>query len=123
MKKLSITLASLLLVAGLVAASPQRGGKSCASNGGGKETTLIGFISDSSCGLKHMDGMSDERACAIMCVEGGGKFILADRARRMIYQLDQAGQEKAREFAGRQVKVTGRLTGKTVRVTSIEAAS
>ncbi|HEY2975573.1 MAG TPA: hypothetical protein VGJ48_23870 [Pyrinomonadaceae bacterium] len=32
-------------------------------------------------------------------------------------------QEKAREFAGQKVKITGRVTGKTIRVTAIEAAT
>jgi hypothetical protein len=39
------------------------------------------------------------------------------------YRLDKAGQQKARDFAGQKVKVTGRVVGKTIRVTGIEAAS
>lgn len=35
----------------------------------------------------------------------------------------EAGQEKAREFAGQEVKITGRITGKTIRVTTIEATT
>jgi hypothetical protein len=31
--------------------------------------------------------------------------------------------EKAREFAGQKVKITGRITGKTIRVTTIETAT
>jgi len=50
------------------------------------------------------------------------KFVLADRGHKRVYQLDKTGQEKAREFAGQKVKVTGRVMGKTIRVTSIEAA-
>jgi hypothetical protein len=83
--------------------------------------TVMGYISDSSCGLQHMAGM-DEKDCTLMCVKNG-KFVLADRDRKVVYQLDRAGQEKAREFAGQKVKITGRITGKTIRVTTIEAAT
>ena len=83
--------------------------------------TLIGYISDSSCGLQHMAGMN-EKDCTLMCVKNG-KFVLADRDQKVVYQLDRAGQEKAREFAGQKVKITGRVTGKTIRVTAIEAVT
>ena len=45
------------------------------------------------------------------------------RDHKQVYQLDASGQEKAREFAGQKVKVTGRVTGKTIHVTAIEATS
>ncbi len=35
----------------------------------------------------------------------------------------KTGQEKAREFAGQKVKITGRVSGKTIRVSSIETAA
>jgi hypothetical protein len=82
---------------------------------------VVGYISDSSCGLQHMAGM-DEKDCTLMCVKKG-KFVLADRDHKVVYQLDRAGQEKAREFAGQKVKITGRIAGKSIRVTTIEAAS
>jgi Protein of unknown function (DUF5818) len=85
------------------------------------EKTLIGYVSDNHCGLKHMAGMGDDKSCTLMCVKDG-KFVLADRDHKRVYQLDKTGQEKAREFAGQRVKVTGRLSGKTIKVTTIEAA-
>jgi hypothetical protein len=88
-----------------------------------KESTVVGFISDSHCGLKHMDGMGDEKACTLKCVEGGGQFVLADREGKVVYTLDKDGQNKAKEYAGQKVKVTGHVTGKSIHVTSIEAAS
>ena len=83
--------------------------------------TVIGYISDSSCGLQHMEGMN-EKDCTLMCAKNG-KFVLADRDNKVVYQLDRVGQEKAPEFAGQKVKVTGRISGKTIRVTAIEAAT
>ena len=85
------------------------------------DRTLIGHISDAACGLQHMAGMN-EKDCTLMCVKNG-KFVLADREHKLVYQLDETGQERAREFAGQKVKVKGRVTGKTIRVTAIEAAT
>jgi hypothetical protein len=85
------------------------------------EKTLVGFISDASCGLKHMEGMN-ERDCTLMCARNG-RFVLADREKKVVYELDDAGQKKAPEFAGQKVIVKGRVSGKRIRVTSIEAAS
>ena len=48
---------------------------------------------------------------------------LAGMSQQRVYQLDKTGQEKAREFAGQKVKVTGRVSGRTIHVTSIEATS
>ena len=88
---------------------------------GTSEKTLVGFISDVSCGLKHMEGMN-ERDCTLMCAKNGS-FVLADREMKIVYQLDEIGQKKAPEFAGQRVKVRGRLVGKRIRVSSIELAS
>lgn len=84
--------------------------------------TLIGYVSDNHCGLKHMAGMGDDKSCTLMCVKDG-KFVLADRDHKRVYQLDKTGQEKAREFAGQKVKVSGRVSGRTIKVTAIEAAT
>ena len=83
--------------------------------------TVVGYISDSACGLQHMEGMN-EKDCTLMCAKNG-KFVLADRDNKVVYQLDKVGQEKAGEFAGQKVKITGRVSGKTIRVTTIEAAT
>jgi len=122
MKTLSLKLSLILLV--LAAASAVSvSGIAKLNNNSAAETTIVGYISDSSCGLKHMSGMGDDKSCTLMCVKGGSKFVLADRDHKVVYRLDNTGQEKAREFTGQKVKVTGRVTGKTIKVTSIEAAS
>ncbi|HEX8069293.1 MAG TPA: DUF5818 domain-containing protein [Pyrinomonadaceae bacterium] len=125
MKRLTFLFAAILLSTGVVFATPAHEGhdhNAKATASAAKDVEVVGYISDSSCGLHHMEGMGDEKACTLMCVKGGGKFVLADRDHKVVYRLDKTGQEKAREFAGQKVKVTGRLTGKTIRVTKIEAA-
>jgi hypothetical protein len=114
------TFALLVLVAASVA--PLSGIAQNSNSKAVQERTLTGFISDNHCGLKHMAGMGDDKSCTLMCVKNG-KFVLADRDKKRVYQLDKIGQEKAREFAGQKVKVTGRLSGKTIKVSSIEATT
>jgi len=108
-----------LFVIGLMLVAPT---SSIAQKPKPAEKTLIGYVSDNHCGLKHMAGMGDDKSCTLMCVKDG-KFVLADRDHKRVYQLDKTGQEKAREFAGQKVKVTGRLSGKTIKVTAIEATT
>ena len=109
----------MLLLLALVLVTPLSG---VAQKTKPAEKTLIGYVSDNHCGLKHMAGMGDDKSCTLMCVKDG-KFVLADRDHKRVYQLDKTGQEKAREFAGQKVKVIGRVTGRTIHVTSIEATS
>ncbi len=90
------------------------------NNTSSAETTLVGYISDAMCGLKHMSGMGNDKNCTLACKSA---LVLADRAHKKVYDLDEVGQEKAKEFAGEKVKVTGTLSGKTISVTSIEATN
>ena len=117
MRTLLLTVVFALLVLGAAFVAPLSG------TANAQEKSFVGYISDSHCGLKHMKGMGDDKSCTLMCVKGGSKFVLADRDQRRVYRLDQSGQDKARDFAGQKVKVTGRMVGKTIRVTAIEAAS
>ena len=131
MKKLTLLLASALLAASAAVAAPQHAGhgtkkttrRPAAGARKAGESTVTGYISDSHCGLMHMSGMGDEQSCTLACADGGGQFVLADHANKAVYTLDRAAQQKAREFAGREVKVTGHVTGKSIHVTKIEAAS
>ena len=88
-----------------------------------KEQIFVGKIGDSQCGLKHPMGMGSDKDCTLMCVKGGGKFILADQKEKVVYQLDD--QKTPEQFAGQMVKVTGTLDKKTktIKVKSIEPAA
>lgn len=93
------------------------------SNSSAADRVVVGYISDAMCGLKHMSGMGDDKSCTLACVKQGSKFVLGDRDHKRVYQLDGTGQERAREFAGQKVKVTGTLNGRTLKVSAIEVAS
>ena len=85
------------------------------------EVTVVGYISDSACGLKHMEGM-DDTECVLACAKNG-KFVLADRENKKVYELDDGAQAKAKEFANRKVRITGHLMGGGLHVMKIEPAS
>jgi hypothetical protein len=119
MMKLSMLFASMLVVVVVVSIASARAGDK------GGEKTIVGYVSDSMCGLDHAAmKMSDDKTCTFKCVDGSAKFVLADRAHKVVYALDDAVQEKASEFAGQKVTVTGQVDtkAKTIHVTKIEAA-
>jgi hypothetical protein len=129
MKKASILVATVLLGAGIAVGAPLQAqnpcnpcskkaknpcnpcSKSAKVKGGGR--TIIGYIGDEKCGLNHPMGMGDAKTCTLKCVGMGSKFILADRSHKVVYALDDAGQAKAKEFAGQKVRVTGRVDAST----------
>lgn len=83
------------------------------------QKTFVGNISDSMCGLKHMMPGGD-KACTLECAKSGAKYVLADPVHQKVYQLSD--QDKAKDFAGAKVKVTGTLQGDTIEVSAIAAA-
>ena len=87
----------------------------------GEEQTWEGHITDEMCGSEHMmDGMTHPE-CALACMEMGAALQLYVPADEAIYAIDD--QEKAEEFAGTDVTVTGVLSddGETVTIHSIAA--
>lgn len=121
MKKLTASLAVILLAAGI----------SFAGGPKDKSKAFTGEIMDSQCAMmgshaqmEKMKNMPDDsKMCTVKCVEMGGKYVLYDGAKKATYMLDD--QEKPKEFAGQKVKVTGTLdkATKTIKVENIEAGS
>jgi len=115
--KVSILVALLSLTVAAMSAAAAQSSKT--------ERTIVGYITDSMCGLDHSAmKMGDDKECTIKCVEGGAKYAFVDQAHKVVYFLDDATQPKAREFAGQKVKITGRVDAKarTVFVTKIAPA-
>ena len=126
MRRISLTAAifSILLLCGSRApAGLRRAEAASAAPAGNPRVAVAGYIGDSMCGLHHGKSVNtgaEERDCTLQCVSDGSTFILADRANRKVYQLDD--QETPRRFAGRKVRVTGEIDGKGLRVETIEPA-
>ena len=91
--------------------------------------SFSGEIMDNQCAgmrshTRMMEGLGAKttKECAEKCVKQlGGKYTLFDTSARTAYQLDN--QDKAAEFAGQKVTVTGTLdaASKTIKVESIAA--
>lgn len=87
---------------------------------------FVGYISESDCGPDHAPMLATgrmgttDRDCALKCVRGGAVFGFVDASRQIFFQLDD--QDKPGAFAGRRVRITGRLEGDTLFVSTIEAA-
>ena len=79
--------------------------------------TWTGKISDSMCGGKHMAGgehaaaMSDAD-CTKACIDKGAKYVFVNDGK--VYTISN------QDFAGDKVKLTGEMTGTSIRVTKIE---
>ena len=80
--------------------------------------TIVGVISDNHCGAKHQSGSGEDQACVKRCLKGGATPVLM--ADGKLYRLDSTGQDKAQEFGGEKVKVTGSVSDDIISVTSIE---
>jgi hypothetical protein len=91
----------------------------CSCLAWGADKSWTGVISDSTCGLKHATASDDAATCVAKCVSGGGKYTLVSGGK--LYQLNP--QDKiSSSLAGREAKVTGKLSGDTITVSSADAA-
>ena len=106
MKKMIVLFALLALtVAALAGAAATKG-------------TWTGWVTDEHCGAKGAS--ADHKACAEKCVTNGSKLVFYNNADKKIYGLDK--QDVAKANLGHEVKVTGELDGKNIKVDSIAAA-
>jgi uncharacterized protein DUF5818 len=74
-----------------------------------------GYIIDQKCSAKA--GMRGNVDCATACMKGGSPAVLVTEAGK-IYKLDD--QAKVVPLAGKQVTVTGKMTGDTITVASVK---
>jgi hypothetical protein len=92
-------------------------------------TTITGEITDSMCAQngshavmmqKNPSMGHDSESCAKKCAQMGAQYVLFDAAKKKIYTLDD--QTKAAALAGHQVKITGSVSGSSIKVSSIDPA-
>jgi hypothetical protein len=55
-----------------------------------------------------------------MCIKGGADPVLVSEGKVM--KFDDESKEKAKEFAGDNVKIDGTMDGDTIKVSSIQKA-
>ena len=78
---------------------------------GGKPTTLSGELVDMGCYISHMAKGEKHADCAAKCVSGGMPMgVLTSSGKLYLLTMDHANPDaynKAKDFAGKQVKITG----------------
>lgn len=81
----------------------------------GTKGTWTGWVTDEHCGAKGAN--ADHKACAEKCMANGSKLVFYNNADKKIYGLDK--QDVAKANLGYEVKVSGELEGKNIKVDSI----
>ena len=87
------------------------------------DQTWTGKISDSMCGAKHKK-MTEHRTtkmadrdCTMACVKEGGKYVFVLKGK--VYKIDNQDFAGLQEHAGHVVRMTGEMTGDTIKVSNI----
>jgi len=77
-----------------------------------------GYISDSHCGVSHMDGSKASIDCVTSCVKGGSAPVFVTMDKKILKITDRA---KVLSFLGQKVAVTGKLAGENLTIASVKA--
>jgi hypothetical protein len=85
----------------------------------GVDKTYTGTVSCSHCGAMHATPSANAAKCVEKCVSGGASYVLVSGGK--VYKLD--AQTKFKELGGKSVKVIGSLTGDTLKVSRVTAAT
>jgi hypothetical protein len=112
-RKIGISLATLLLGAGLLVST---------ASAADKAQTFKGQVSDAMCGAKHgMEGSAAD--CTRACVSKGSKYALVSGDK--VYTLettDKAALAELDKLAGGPATVTGTASADVIQVTSVAAS-
>ena len=80
--------------------------------------TITGTVSDSKCGMKHAKASDASAACVTKCAGAGAKLVVVSDGK--VYSTDD--QDKLKGHEGHEVKVTGKVTGDSIAIDSVEMA-
>jgi len=88
------------------------------------EHTWVGNISDSTCGVSHLNGpmehgkrtMSDHD-CTLACVKNGGKFVFVHSGK--VYSIANQDLPALTEHAGHHVRIKADVNGDTITVSDV----
>ncbi len=83
--------------------------------------SLVGWMSDASCGASNGNGSEGARECAKRCVENGAAPVFVSEADQKVYKL--SGKFNAKEHMDHKIKVSGDVKGDTISVKEITKAS
>ncbi len=87
--------------------------------------TWTGKISDSACGASHAKmraahaDLASDKDCTLACIKSGSKYVLVSKGK--VLQISNQNLDDLQKYAGQNVKLTGKLTGDSIEVTSVAA--
>ncbi|MBV8896628.1 MAG: hypothetical protein JO051_08960 [Acidobacteriaceae bacterium] len=81
---------------------------------------ITGYISDAHCGAAHNAPSEANTKCIDVCLKKGSDPVLVSNGKVMTFDADS--KEKAKAFAGQNVKIDGSMDGSVVKITSIDKA-
>jgi len=87
-----------------------------------QDKTFEGTLSNTHCGLKHATASADAAGCVNKCIgANNAKYALV--VGDQLYTLEGGVKADYQKLAGLSAKVTGRVDGMTIHVTSIAPGS
>jgi len=81
---------------------------------------ITGYVSEAGCGAKHSTVSAANTKCIEGCLKKGSDPVLVSEGKVMKFDADS--KEKAKAFAGQNVKIDGTMDGDIVKISSIDKA-
>ena len=81
---------------------------------------ITGYVSEAGCGAKHSTVSAANTKCVEGCIKKGSDPVLVSEGKVM--KFDSDSKEKAKAYAGQNVKIDGTMDGDVVKITSIDKA-
>ena len=81
---------------------------------------ITGYVSEAGCGAKHSTVSAANTKCIEGCLKKGSDPVLVSEGKVMKFDADS--KEKAKAFAGQNVKIDGTMDGDVVKISSIDKA-
>jgi hypothetical protein len=81
---------------------------------------ITGYVSESHCGATHNAPSAANTQCVNKCLKGGSDPVLVSNGKVM--KFDTSSKDKAKAFAGDNVRIDGTMDGEFVKINSIDKA-
>jgi hypothetical protein len=79
---------------------------------------ITGYVSESHCAAKHNAPSAANTKCIEACLKGGSDPVLVSNGKVMKFDTDS--KDKAKTFAGQNVRIDGTMDGEFVKINSID---
>jgi hypothetical protein len=79
---------------------------------------ITGYVSDAHCGSTHSSVSEANTKCINTCLKRGSDPVLVNNGKVMKFDADS--KEKAKAYAGENVKIDGTMDGDVIKINSID---